>query len=237
MKSAKSSLKNAAAIAALSALPVAVSAQSDSASLENKPEFSQSSIEWHFTNGGPDKARLNIFYSLPLKTSGYSFMEFYGKGGYFGKDMLFTPLFPKRGIGVKTETSHALFTNPEGEETSYNKIGFGFEKQGMIPGKIFASIKFLPLVAEKDGIGKTAVLGYYVSKAIPINRNLNINISSFFDVDIAKMIGDYGETDATLEIKTKQGQFDVGVGYNHNVSGKLAPDNQFRARVGYHIKK
>jgi hypothetical protein len=93
-------------------------------------------------------------------------------------------------------------------------------------------------VLGKDGREESAILGYFVSKDVKVNDKLNINISSFLDFDIAnKMKSDYGESGFTAEIKTKRGQFDVGVGYNHNVSGKLAPNNQFRARLGYHPKK
>jgi hypothetical protein len=150
-------------------------------------------------------------------------------------------LLKKAGVELKAETKHALFTNPAGEETSYNTIGLGLEKGANLPGGVFASVKFLPVVFGKGGVQENnMILGYFASKAIPINENLRVNLSSFLDFNIAGKKGpecDYGETDATLEHKTRFGQLDYGIGFNHNVTGKFAPDNQFRVRLGYHPKK
>lgn len=220
------------ALVASSILVSGQTAESDSIKKAELPKFNPNSFEYHITPKGPDKGRLNLFYGLPLKTEAYSFMEFYGKEGYFGKTMLHTPI-TKKGMGVKTELKHTSF----GPITA----GIGLEKKIMLPGDISASVKFLPIVFDKNGyVENQAILGYFASKVIPINKKLNINLSSFLDFNVAGKNGpecDYGETDATAEIKTKLGQFDVGVGYNHNVSGKFAPDNQFRARLGYHIKQ
>jgi hypothetical protein len=228
-------LKKAGIGVAFVAVPALVSGQTtegDSLKQTQLPEFTPSSFEYHIAPDGHHKGRINLFYELPLKTEAYSFMEFYGKGGYFGKTMLHTPI-TKKGTGFKTEVKHHSF----GPVTA----GIGFEQEGMLPGDVFASIKFLPVVFDRNGyVENQAILGYFASKVIPINRNLNINISSFLDFNIAGKNGpecDYGETDATLEIKTKHGQIDTGIGYNHNVTGKFAPDNQFRARIGYHPKK
>jgi hypothetical protein len=213
--------------AGIVASPILVSGQDDKA-----PESNASSFEYHIAPDGHHKGRFNLFYGLPLKTEAYTFMELYGAGGYFGKTMLHTPI-TKKGVGFKTEITHSSFAPI--------KSGFGFEQKGMLPGNVYASVKFLPVVFDRNGyLENQAILGYFASKVIPINRNLNINISSFLDFNIAGKKGpecDYGETDVTLEIKTKLGQFDTGVGYNHNVNGKFAPDNQFRVRVGYHPKK
>lgn len=238
------SIKSIAAGVAMIVTPVVVNGQTAEAdslkqvqSVESTnqvqlPECTASSFEYHITPKGADKGRINLFYGLPLKTEAFSFMEFYGEEGYFGKTMLHTPI-TKKGTGVRTEVKHHSF----GPITA----GIGIEQKMTLPGGIYASIKALPVVFDKHGYVKNqAIVGYFASKVIPINNRVSVNISSFLDFNIVGKNGpecDYGETDITAQIKTKYGQFDVGAGVNHNVSGKFAPDNQFRVRVGYHPKK
>jgi hypothetical protein len=219
--------------------------EKDSIKQVQVPEVTASNFEYHLTPEGADKGRINLFYGLPLNTKVYSFVEFYGKDGYFAKNMFFTPLIVKelgakafgvKELGVKIESKHS--------NAFSSKIGIGLEQKMKLPFGISSSVKVLPAVFNKTGYIKNEVIaGYSVSKVIPVNKKVNINLSSFGEINVACKDGPkwgYGETDASVELKTNIGQFDFGVGYNHNTNktvGEFMPDNQFRVRVGYHPKK
>ncbi len=242
----KNTLKKIGVGVALVAAPIVVSgqtAESDSVKQVPASEFSQSSVEYHAQSDGKNKTRVNIFYNLPLKSEAYGFMEFYGKDGYFGKNMIYTPTGLVKNLGVKTESTHASFLSTQ--------VGFGLEYR-LFFKNTFASVKALPLVLGKkvpasiDGlqdaeghIKSKAIVGYVLSHTFSLTGDLDINVSAFGDVafDVKKgPMWDYGEIDAVAQIKTGIGQFDIGAGFNQNVVGKFAPDTKFRVRAAYHPK-
>jgi hypothetical protein len=245
-KMKKHTLKKIGIGAALVVAPIVVSGQTAEVdSLKSAPvsEFSQSSVEYHAQSDGKNKSRINIFYNLPLKTDVYGFMEFYGKDGYFGKNMMYTPIDLVKGLGVKIESTHASFLSTQ--------VGFGLEYRLFFKDG-FASLKALPLVLGKkvpmsiDGlqdaeghIKSKAIVGYVLSKTFPITEDFDVNLSAFGDMAFDAKKGpmwDYGEIDAVAQVKTGVGQFDFGAGFNQNVTGKFAPDTKFRVRAAYHPK-
>lgn len=196
--------------------------------------YTQSNVEVHkTTEAKSDKARLNLYYDLPLNTSTYMFVELY-PNGYFAKTMLHTPI-NKAGTGLKTELKNSnLFKD---------HVNIGLEQKFALYG-INGCVKVLPLSLGMEGYRRnTVVAGGYIGKSwdIPIGKKeFQIDISAFAEANIAAKGGPqwgYGEAEAAVHIPTKAGKFDLGLGYNLNGKGKALPDPQFRLKIGYHPKR
>lgn len=252
-------VKKIAVGAALVATPFVASGQMKGCKLNNfgLPEFSKSNIEYHAIPADNDKARVNLFYEV-LNTKVYSFVELYDNKGYFNKNMMHIPTehvfgakLPGLGIAIDLKFSNVF----------ESKAGIGIEQIMELPLGIYASAKFLPIWFDKEGRRKNeATLGYSISKTVPISNKVDFTMSLFGDFNVAGKktnawgygaAWDYGEIDASVLIKTKAGQFDVGVGFNQIPSSsaidanvgpfaptpveKFWPDNQLRLKVAYHL--
>lgn len=82
--------------------------------------------------------RPNLFYNLPGKIKGYTFLEFYNKGGYFGKTILNRPF---KNMTLEGEIKHI--------NDSYSKHGMGIGKKIQFTKDSFLKFKLLPLWFDK----------------------------------------------------------------------------------------
>jgi len=186
-------------------------------------QVAKSNIEFLETgNSDTRKARINLFYELPLNTKAYSFVEFYNSG-YFSKTRTHTPI--KGGFGIRTEFKSSNHFN--------DHIGLGVGQSIEVLG-INAGAKAIPLWVDKNGvIDNYMSIGGYLSKQIDISEKVKLQLLAFGDMNVAgkeKVQWGYGEINAQLNYKN----FDLGVGYNLLNKGSFEPEKQFRVKIGFH---
>lgn len=146
-------------------------------------EFIQSEI------GENSYPRLNSFYRLPQRISGYTFMEFYKNGdGYFGRTNLNRPII--NGVGPRTIMIHG------GEPVSKVGLGIGAIMPHM-PRNISATAGVIPFWIDKDGrrIRNNIEFQYSINANLP----LGLSVNSFGIWNVAAQNGPqwrYGEVNA-----------------------------------------
>ena len=162
---------------------------------------------------------LNLFYQIPGKINGYTFVDLYKNGqGYFGKTTLDKEI--KYGIGPKAQIVH-------GNEP-YTMEGFGINGVVPMPSKnTFAKVGFTPVWYSPQGrLSNRSIANYYIKSTLP----KGFEISSFGEWNLTAKDGAkwaYGE----IEIGKKIGK--VKLSYNPALisDGDATPNLENRVAV------
>jgi hypothetical protein len=160
--------------------------------------------------------RANIFYKLPKKIEGFTFLELDKNGDYFGKTYLDREI--KKGFGFRAVGIHS--------GKLLRELGLGVNAViPKTPKNIFANVGLIPLWI---GSGRNEIsLQYFASVDLP----KGFNLSSFGEWDFSRGNGpewDYGE----FKLEKRFGSFFVG--YNPALVGKgnAIPGLEHRATLG-----
>lgn len=155
--------------------------------------------------------RLNMFYSLPEKANGFSFIEFYRNGGgYFGKTILNRPI--KAGLGPKVEAVYS------GEPLSRVGLGVGFSVP-KVPNGGYANLGLVPVWISSD---QKRVQAQY---AFGLNLPKGFHFNGFGEWNLSAENGPewgYGETELTKDI----GPLEFGYNMRLYNDGNASPKHQ-----------
>jgi hypothetical protein len=164
----------------------------------------------------------NLFYGLPWGVNGFTYVDLYNLGGYFGETSLDKPMW--KGVGPKIHLQHV--------DEPFSNAGLGVS--AVIPGLpegIFLKVGLVPLWTNKYGSMKKTMAEYCFSVELPEKFVL----SGFGNVDlVSKPTWGYGE----LEIARRIGK-NVRIGYSASLCskghGKATPDLEHRIalRIGF----
>lgn len=159
----------------------------------------------------------NVFYGLPKGVNGYTFVDLYNDGGYFGRTSWNKEI--GNGISGNVEVNH--FDEP------VSNIGVGLKAQvPKLPENAFATISLMPLYVDRKGnrVNNQALLQYFGILNLP----KGFTLFSFGELDVARGEWLYGE----LELGKKL--FGVIRGsYNPSLisDGDMIPDLEHRFAV------
>jgi hypothetical protein len=167
----------------------------------------------------------NVFYGLPARIRGFTFLDFYrGEGGYFGKTILDKSLV--KGLNLRGQVVHGneLYTQAG--------IGVSFDASGM-PPKTFANLSLIPFWMSKDGesIENKSVLGYCVGADLPYD----FSIKCFGDVNLDSEDGitwEYGELELSRKIGLN-GMMGYSAALANDGAGKSTPKLEHRIAIRF----
>jgi hypothetical protein len=152
-------------------------------------------------------AEANVFYGLPGKINGYTYLDKYNEdGAVYGKTTL-TKAIADSAVSARVQGIH--------NDEELQHTGIGLEAKLQTPKNIFATVNCTPVWLNGDGQKEEDVIKakYYISIDLP----MKFNLSSFGEVNVANTKGvtwEYGE----IELAKRFGNF--AIGYNAGLWSK-----------------
>lgn len=158
----------------------------------------------------------NAFYNLPKGIKGFTWVQMYNKGGFFGESNFEKEIAPNLNVKLQGQHSNNLL----------ERVGFGLSyKLPFLPKDL--SVKLTTHLAFFDTKGKRENEGE-VSYSISTKLPHGVKAGSFGEVNLANKGGakwNYGEIYLKKALTPK-----IGIGYNGGLisDGNLTPNLQHR---------
>jgi hypothetical protein len=162
-------------------------------------------------------ARASVSFNAPLDINGYSYIELYRDGTYYGKTSLARDI-------TRRLTAEAMVTH---SGTPIRKVGLGVGLKLPMPRDWYAKVRLMPAWFK----GKGAVLDEVMAVYSVGYSHGRFNFSSFGYENLSKKAWSYGEID--LKINIIEG---MAVGYNPKLeatsSGKPHLVHRIKVEIG-----